>query len=79
MHIEIYIYGYLKNCVPKPFRCRGARFETELPITVYQLLMTVLKITTLDAKVLVNGKISSLSHVIGDKDEVRIFSPIAGG
>jgi sulfur carrier protein ThiS len=79
MQIEIYIYGYYKNCVPKPFRGQVTRLETEFPITVYQLLMTVLKITTLDAKVLVNGKIVSLSQVINDKDEVRIFSPIAGG
>ena len=79
MQIEIQIYGFLENCVPKRFRGCNTKFEFESPITVYHLMVADLKIISLDATVIINGKMASAAQVINDRDNVRIFSPIAGG
>jgi sulfur carrier protein ThiS len=79
MKVQIHVHGFLKHCVPEQFREPGLQHEFESTFSVFDLLATVLKITTLDATVLVNGRIANMAQYIEDGDCVGVLSPIAGG
>ncbi|UCF90407.1 MAG: MoaD/ThiS family protein [Desulfobacterales bacterium] len=79
MRYHIYVHGFLKNVVPPRFRRRPVSLESDAPLTVYKMLTAMLGIKTLDATVLVKGKIVSSEYALQDGDEVHIYSPIAGG
>jgi len=79
MVARIKVYGFLKRIVPPRFRQDPASLEFESPMTVYRVLTHLLEIKTLDATVLVNGRIVNPEYAIRNGDELHIISPVDGG
>jgi sulfur carrier protein ThiS len=79
MKIKIQVIGFNKDQFPPAVKGSSFELSLEKPISLHNLLDTILQIHTLEKVVLINGSYHSPDYSLQDGDSLQILPMLDGG